>query len=332
MKIGIISFAHIHAESYASCLKGREDIDCIGFFDDDSIRGQEMATRYGIPFFNSLDDFFNQEPEAVIVCSENSRHRFYAEKAADHGCPVLCEKPLATTVDDARAMVHLFKKKDILLMTAFPMRYSTPVVETKAMMEKQGLGEIYCVSSKNQGRLPRHLREWFVDKELAGGGAVADHVVHLTDIFRWVFQKEVSEVYARSNRNLNDNDKDKDIEVETGGLVMLTMEGGPFISIDCSWSRPQGYPSWGGLSYEFIGEKGNIKVNAFKQTIQQYSRESLPQWQYWGSNADSLMIDNFVKSIRGEESPRVSGYDGLKAVEVVQGAYRSIQSGQTEKI
>jgi predicted dehydrogenase len=330
MRIGILSFAHIHAESYADILKSREDVDFIGFFDDDLERGKEISEKFQIPFFEELEAFFAQKPEAVIICSENARHKYFAELAAESACSVLCEKPLATSVEDARFMVDLFHEKKLLLMTAFPMRYSIPVVEAKKLIDSGGLGLVYCVNSCNQGKLPRNLRSWFVDKELAGGGAVSDHLVHLTDIFRWIFQKEVHEIFARSNRNLHADDPD--LEVETAGLAMISFKDGPFVSIDCSWSRPQGYPIWGGLRFELIGEKGNLNVDAFKQTMQFYSEKSQPEWLYWGSNADSMMIDDFILSHSTGNKPRVSGEDGLKAVEVVQAAYRSIDSGQAELI
>ncbi len=328
MRIGILSFAHIHAESYADILKDKKDADFIGFYDDDVIRGNEISERFKIPFFAEKEAFFARKPEAVIICSENARHRMFAELAAEHGCSVLCEKPLATSIEDARYMVDLYHKKNLLLMTAFPMRYSSPVVEIRKLVKRGELGQVFCVSSCNQGLLPKIFRNWFVDKELAGGGAVSDHLVHLSDIFRWIFQKEIIEVFARANRNLHDHDPD--LEVETGGLIMISLEDGPFISIDCSWSRPVGYPTWGGLSFEFIGEKGNINIDAFKQTMQFYSRKSQPEWRYWGSNADDMMIDDFILSHMTGKIPRVNGEDGLKAVEVVQAAYRSIESGQPE--
>lgn len=328
MKVGIISFAHLHAESYAGILKDREDVSFIGFWDDDPVRGKEMAEKFEVPYFSSLDDFYAAEPEAVIVCSENARHREFVESAANQGCSILCEKPLATSVEDAAKMVELCREKDLLLMTAFPMRYSIPVVEAKKAVDANQLGQVFCVNSCNQGRLPRRLRDWFVDKDLAGGGAVSDHLVHLTDIFRWIFGKEVVEVFARANYNLYKDDPD--LKVETGGLVMISFKDGPFISIDCSWSRPDDYPTWGGVDFEFIGEKGNMKVDAFKQNMKMYPRMSLPEWLFWGSDADALMIEDFITSHKTGNAPRVSGRDGLKAVEVVQAAYRSIEKGQPE--
>jgi predicted dehydrogenase len=79
-----------------------------------------------------------------------------------------------------------------------------------------------------------------VDKELAGGGALTDHIVHLADIMRWYLRSEVIEVYAQSNQIMHA----AEVDVETGGLVMLTFANGVFASIDCSWNKPNYYPTW----------------------------------------------------------------------------------------
>lgn len=329
MKIGIMSFAHIHAENYTQILKNRNDVKVIGFYDDDAKRGKEFSEKYLIPFFTDKEAFFAEKPDAVIICCENNRHRKFAEEAAANSCSVLCEKPLATSVEDARYMVDLFHKKNLLLMTAFPMRYAAPVVEAKKIIDEQVLGKIYSISSMNQGRMPGNLRSWFVDRKLAGGGALTDHLVHLVDIFRWIFHKEVSEVFALCNRNLHVDIPN--LDVETGALVMISLEDGPFISIDCSWSRPQGYPTWGTLSFEMIGHKGNVTIDAFAQVSRFYSPVSIPEWKFWGTDANRLMIDDFIESHKKKRIPRVNGIDGLKAVAVVEAAYRSIETGQKEE-
>jgi predicted dehydrogenase len=115
-------------------------------------------------------------------------------------------------------------------MTAFPMRFSTPLLEVKARLDAGDLGQVYCFNATNQGEAPLHLRPWFVDRELAGGGALTDHIVHLADVMRWYLGSEVTEVYAQSNRILYA----AEVQVETGGLVMLTFANGVFASIDCS--------------------------------------------------------------------------------------------------
>ncbi len=324
LRIGIMSFAHLHAESYAHQLKSLPDIDFIGIADDDAARGQRFAQRYDVPFFESYDALLAQQPDGVIVCSENVRHRPLVELAAAAGVHVMCEKPLATTLEDGRAMLQACEDAGVILMTAFPMRFSAPILEIKTLLEQDGLGKILAVNSVNQGQMPKRYRDWFVDKELAGGGSVFDHTVHLADVLRWYLQDEVVEVYAQTNRIMHRDE----VEVETGGLLLLTFANGTFASIDCSWSRPKNYPTWGGLALQLIGQKGVVHVDAFSQNIEAYSHTDLPAWIPWLSDPDRAMVQEFVSATHEHRQPRVTGYDGFKAMEVALAAYRSAGLGQ----
>ncbi|MCU0514227.1 MAG: Gfo/Idh/MocA family oxidoreductase [Anaerolineae bacterium] len=329
MKIGILSLAHLHAEAYIDNVRAVPGVELMGLADEDPARAEHFARQSGTPHFASYAHLLAARPDAVLVCSENARHRPLVEQAAAAGVHVLCEKPLATRVEDARAMVAACQQAGVTLMTAFPMRFSTPLLEIKKLLDAGHLGQVYACNSTNQGECPAHLRAWFVDPELAGGGALTDHIVHLADVLRWYLHSEVTEVYATANRILYG----AEVTVETGGLVLLTFASGAIASIDCSWSKPPYYPTWGGLKLDLITEKGLVTVDAFKQVLTVYrQQQQRPAWAYWGSDANQAMIDEFVAAIRAQRPPAVTGEDGLRAVEIVAAAYRSVHSGQPEKL
>ncbi|MEZ4671574.1 MAG: Gfo/Idh/MocA family oxidoreductase [Anaerolineae bacterium] len=334
MRIGILSFAHLHAESYLAVLQTISSVEVIGIADENRERGQHFASMFGVQLFESYAALLAEKPDAIIVCSENARHLPLVQMAAEAGAHVLCEKPLATTIEDARAIVDVCKRARVQLMTAFPMRFGSPAIEIKKLVDKGGLGTIYGCNATNQGSLPEAhqaenlpflKRDWFVDKVLAGGGAMADHIVHLADLLRWYLQAEVTEVFATSNQILHGNR----VKVETGALVMLTFANGTFASIDCSWSKPAYYPTWGGLKLELVGEKGLATMDAFKQVMSVYSHKAgRPHWAYWGSNADRGMVLEFIAAVDERRTPAITGEDGLKAVEIVVAAYESAECGQ----
>lgn len=329
MKIGILSFAHLHAESYIQNLIAAPGVDLIGIADEDLGRGTYFASRFGTRLFDSYETLLAAQPDGVLVCSENSKHRPLVELAAAAGVHVLCEKPLATTPEDARAMVSACAQSGVILMTAFPVRFSPSIREIKMRLEAGDLGRPYCFNATNQGELPRKHREWFVDPELAGGGAVADHTVHLVDLMRWYLNSEATEVYAQTNHVFHGNE----VEVETGGLVMLTFENGVFATIDTSWSRPDYWPTWGGLGLEMVTDRGAVIVDAFKQNLTVYRPDlQRPVWTHWGSDINAAMIAEFIAAIREHRRPLVTGEDGLRAVEIVAAAYRSAQIGQPVKV
>jgi len=117
--------------------------------------------------------------------------------------------------------------------------------------------------------------------------------------------------------------------VETGGLLMLTFEDGTFASIDCSWSRPKTWPTWGGLEMKLVAENGVVDVDAFRQNLVVHSGQSEKStWANWGSDANQAMIEEFVAAIRDDRQPLVNGYDGYKSLEIALAAYHSVESGQ----
>lgn len=326
LRIAILSAAHLHADAYVGNLRRSPDVELIGIADDDNARAIQFAAAHGITAFASIEALLAEQPDGVIVCSENSKHAPLVLAAAEAGAHVLCEKPLATTLEDAQDMIAACERAGVILMTAFPMRFSPPVLEVKALIDANGLGEIYGCNTTNQGQCPKHHRAWFVDPALAGGGALADHTVHLADLLRWMLQSEIVEVYARTNHILYADDAP---DVETGGLLMLTFANGTFASIDCSWNKPLSYPTWGGLAMDFVAEKGYVKLDAFKQHMPVYRTGSdRAAWAFWGSDSDQAMVDEFTACIREQRPPRVTGEDGLKALKVVLAAYRSATTGE----
>ncbi len=329
MKIGILSFAHLHAEAYIQNIRAVPGVEMMGLADEDRQRGEHFARQFNARLFDSYEVLLAAKPDGVIVCSENSRHRPLVEMAAAAGAHVLCEKPLATRLEDAQAIVDACTRAGVKLMTAFPMRFSAPLVQVKTRLDAGDLGRVYCFNATNQGALPRHHREWFVDKELAGGGAVMDHVVHLADILRWYLGSQVTEVYAQTNRIFHANT----VDVETGGLLMLTFANGVFATLDCSWSKPPYYPTWGGLTLEMVTERGAVIVDAFRQNLTVYRHDlQRPVWAYWGSDANQAMLNEFVDAIVQDRAPSVTGMDGYRAVQVALAAYESAKTGQPVRL
>jgi predicted dehydrogenase len=329
IKIGILSFAHHHGEAYISNVRRMDGVELLGVADDEPGRGQKIAAENQTRYFDSYEDLLEARPDGVIICSENNRHRPLVEMAASRGANVLCEKPIATTLEEARAIVDACDQAGVLLMTAFPMRFSAPLLEIKARLDSGDFGDVYCFNATNQGELPTKYRAWFVDPELAGGGAIMDHTVHLVDIMRWFLGSEVQTMYARSNRIFHADE----VSVETGALEMLTFENGTFATIDASWSRPQYWPTWGGLGFEMVTQRGAVLVDAFRQNLNVYRHEwQSSKWLPWGSDSNHAMVEEFVSAIREDRPPRVTGVDGLRALEATLAAYESDRTGQTVQV
>ena len=329
IKIGILSFAHHHGEAYITNLRNMEDVELLGVADDDPMRGQTIAAKNQAQYFHTYEDLLEARPDGVIICTENNRHRSLVEMVASRGIHILCEKPIATTLEDARAIVNICDQAGVFLMTAFPLRFSAPILEIKARLDHGDFGDVYCFNGTNRGELPTKHRAWFVDPVLAGGGAIMDHTVHLVDIIRWFTGSEVATMYARSNKIFHADE----VEVETGALEMLTFENGIFATIDASWSRPPYWPTWGGLDFEMVTQRGAVIVDAFRQNLNVYRHDlQRSNWAYWGSDSNHAMVSEFIAAIRENRPPLVTGVDGLRAVEATLAAYESDRTGQTVQV
>ena len=321
-RIGMLSAAHGHASSYATQLQAIEGVELAGIADDDAARGEAFAARFGTRVFPTAEALLAEQLDGVVICSENSRHRPLVELAAQHTRHILCEKPIATTLADAQAMIDTCAAQDARLQIAFPVRFSAPVIALKQLLDEQALGKIYSVKATNRGTMPGG---WFVDPALAGGGAVIDHTVHVVDLLRWFWNAEVTEVYAEVGYDL----LHPGLGIDDAGMLSFKLSTGAYATLDTSWSRPKSFPTWGDVTIEVVGERGLIRLDAFRQQVTVYSdRAGKAQWMEWGSNIDLGLMRDFVVMIRTGREPSITGQDGLKALEVALAAYRSAEVGQ----
>jgi len=317
VRIGIMSFAHMHATAYAHGIQINPNAQLIGIADHDKNRARLMALHYDTKPFESYAALLSSDVDAVVICSENVRHRKLVEMAASAGKHILCEKPLATSVEDGQAMIDVCRANNVQLMTAFPCRYSPVFQRMKSVIDSGDAGEVLAIRGTNRGRNPGG---WFINKAESGGGATMDHTVHVTDLCRWLLKDEVKTVYAEISNNISH------AAFDDVGFLTLTFERGTFATLDASWSRPKSYPTWGDVTMEVITDKGTLGMDMFSQNLTLYNDKSGGvEWQHWGDSIDDGLIEGFVNAIATGEPVPITGEDGLRAAEVALAAYRSAE-------
>jgi myo-inositol 2-dehydrogenase/D-chiro-inositol 1-dehydrogenase len=315
VKIGMISFAHMHAESYLQQLASLPEVEIVGIADEEKQRVEPYLSKYQIPYFKDASKLLATDIQAVVICSENAYHKKLTIEAAKAGKHVLCEKPLGVSVDDMKQMIQASEENGVQLMTAFPCRYSPAVLEAKAAVERGEIGEILAIKGTNRGTMPEG---WFINKELSGGGAVFDHTVHVMDLMIWFLQSRVVEVYAEAGTLFHD------VDIDDAGMVHAKFENGVQAVLDPSWSRGKSFPVWGDVSMEIIGTEGVLNIDALAQKNELYNDEKMKvEWKYWGDNMDEWLIKDFVQSIREKKKVSITGEDGMKSAAVALAAYES---------
>jgi predicted dehydrogenase len=315
-RVGILSFAHVHAPGYASDLGALESAEFVGIADGDVGRGREAAERYGVRYFDEAERLF-EAVDAVLVCSENRWHARDVIPALRAGVDVLCEKPIATTPGDARAMIQAAGEVGRRLGIAFPVRYAPAIRRAREVLRSGAIGRVLAVNGTNHGRAPGG---WFADPDLSGGGAVMDHTVHLADTLRFLLGVEVKSVYAEVGTFFGEG------RVDDAGILTLELGGGEladgaFATVDPSWSRGEGYPTWGDFTLRITGSSGVLDVDAFSRSITVFDHGAgRTAWTPAGGDPNALMLDDFLGGGGGDWA---DGRDGLRALEVVLAAYRS---------
>ncbi|MFJ2768427.1 Gfo/Idh/MocA family protein [Streptomyces sp. NPDC087300] len=331
MKVAVLSFAHVHAAGYLRLLARMPGVEVLGSDPDTDlaapgeVRGRPLADELGVPYAATYEEVFAWHPDAVIVCSENARHRPLVELAAAHGVDVLCEKPLAASVEDGEAMVAACRAAGVRLAVAFPVRFSPAYAAVKAAVDSGDAGQVLTVSGANNGSMPTRSRRWFAEPQLSGGGALMDHTVHIADLLDDLFgDARPVEVYAQTNNLLYADE----VDVETSGLVSVTYSNGAVATIDCSWSHPRSHHSWGGLELTVVGERATLEMDAFDQKVHGFSERrgqgvELP----FGVDLDERMLNAFLYG-PGEDGMDVAdGEGGLRTLRVVAAGYASARDG-----
>lgn len=324
LRIAVLSFAHTHALSYVHALSAMPDIELIATdpdgasAPDDAPRGAALAAELGVAYVETYDEAFAWKPDAVVVAAENSRHRALVERAAAEEVHVLCEKPLATTVEDAVAMRTACDDAGVILMVAYPVRFAPAVRDAIAELRSGRLGRVLGVTGINNGKLPQD-RAWFTDPSLAGGGALVDHVVHCADLLDDLLGERAASVRAVSHGILHGQ---RDLAVETGGLVTLQYPSGVIATIDCSWSWPMSSATWGGLTLQVVAERGTVTVSPFAKGVAGHDAVG-ETWDPIGADLDALLLEEFVASVRAGRQPQPDAGVGIRTVEIVKAAQAS---------
>ncbi|MEQ6377889.1 Gfo/Idh/MocA family oxidoreductase [Bacillaceae bacterium S4-13-58] len=318
VKVGMLSFAHMHAFSYFDSLIDRDDVTIVGISDEDADRVRGLIDQYKISYFKDYKDLLKTDADIIIINSENAFHAEHTIASANAKKHVMCEKPLGTSMEDMKDMIQACKDNKVQLMTAFPNRYVPSIVEAKDLIDKGELGELIAIKATNKGAMPGG---WFVNNDLSGGGAMLDHSVHVADILNWILSSEIEEVYAENGTLFY-----KELTLEDSAMITMKFKNGVLATLDTSWSRTEPYPYKRDLTMHFVGTEGTLFIDYFKQISEVYSKElNHAEWSYWGDNKDELLVDDLIERFKNGKEVPITGEDGLASGKISLAAYESVK-------
>jgi predicted dehydrogenase len=308
LKVGIVGcggIGAVHVKSWAKVEGARFVAAC----DADGARAEATGANAYTDWATMLE---NEQLDALDICTPPNLHPAIALESLRRGIPTICEKPLARTPDEAREITEAATASGTLLMTAFCHRFHPPVELVRGLIQDGTLGPVVMFRNRFGTRFKGVEDRWFSNPEVAGGGTLMDTSIHSVDLFRYL----VGEVSAASAAVGTFNPAIQGLE--DSGAMILKAESGAIGVIEASWMTP-----WSANVVEIYGENGAAVID-YDNGVTRYRLQGDADW----TTPDTGDGDRFVKELqhfaavlRGEGELRVTGQDGLRAVEIIHQAY-----------
>jgi len=309
MRIGIIGcggIAGLHIKGYQAC----EGVEVVAAADVDHQRAVNVAgADHAYTSFHEM--IAKEHLDAISVCTPPKFHKDAVCAALEAGIHVLCEKPLAHNVSDARDMVETAQKTGKLLVTAFCHRFHEPVMHAKEIISSGKIGKVTMFRNRFGGKIDM-TQVWFSDPEISGGGTILDTSIHSIDLFRYLVGDPIKVACAVATA-------DERYKVEDCSVILLQTRDGVIGTLEASWTSP------GSANViEIYGTSGAVVVDYSKPNVR-YLTSDASEWQEIESTKPDrfvLQAQHFIDCIRNDSKPIVDGTDGLRANEIADIAYR----------
>ena len=304
-------------------------------------RVERLGKKYGAQAFTDYHEMLKSgQLDAVVVCGPNATHAAMSIEALNADLHVLCEKPMATTREDAKAMLQAARKNKKYLMIGLNQRLMPPHVRAKEILASGKLGKVLAFRTAFKHPGPEGwsvdgAKSWFFQKGQALMGVTGDLGVHKADLLRWLLEQEFTEVgglVATLDKRGADG---KLIGLDDNAFLTLKTQKGIIGSMILSWTNygaeenytvlycQKGVLSLGtDTTYGVIVDYRNGNRELYKVGEMSTNVKQVP----------SGIIDAFTKSILENKRPKIDGLEGYRALNVILTAMDAAREGRTLKI
>lgn len=161
-------------------------------------RAQAIAETYGIAAYSDYQELIRQErPDVVVIALPHFLHRETAIFAAENGCHLMLEKPMALNVAECDDIMEAASKADIRILIGHTQHYMAENIHAKRIIESGELGEIVMINDVRHLNYFQDTRpQWFLEKDKSGGGILANLGTHSIDKIQWLMDSSVRKVSA----------------------------------------------------------------------------------------------------------------------------------------
>ncbi|PLS03218.1 Gfo/Idh/MocA family protein [Neobacillus cucumis] len=338
LRIGVIGCGSIAQHRHLPEYQINPNVELAAVCDINQERALEVAEKYGVLSYTDYNELIKSgEVDAVSVCTPNYLHAPITIAALDAGLHVLCEKPMATSKEEAEAMNAAAEKSGKVLMIGHNQRFVPSHQKARQLIQSGEIGRIYSFRTAfghggPEGWSVDGKESWFFEKEKAFVGAMGDLGVHKTDLLRYVLGEEIVEVGSFVETNAKEF-----ADVDDNAVCVLKTESGIIGTLAASWA----YVSKEDNSTIIYGEKAILRLedDPINSLVVQYSNGEVVKYELGkiqsndaGGQNNSHVIEHFVNAILLEQEPAVPGEEGMKSLEVILAALKSNETKQIVQV
>ena len=264
--------------------------------------------------------------DAVYISSTNEKHHAQAMAAIAAGKHVLCEKPLATSVADACAMVRAAEVAGVVFATNHHLRSAGSLRAIRDLIVSGTLGTVLSLRMFHAVELPLHLRGWRLDSPTAGGGVIADLTVHNADCVRFLLGEDpVSVVAHMAATGLGQG-------VEDSAMSVWEMPSGAMVFSHESFTHP-----FAASGLEVHGTHGSVLARGVMSQdpvgeIDLVTRSGTTRVNFDSAGLYETVVRNFYATVAGIATLSASGRDGVKSLQIADAVRNAALSGKRQTV
>lgn len=309
---------------------------CIAACDVDFARAQKLVGAYGGEAYQDFHEMLERHhPEAVIIATPEPDHLEPVRAAARAGCNVFLEKPMATTLEDADAIMQACASAGVKLMVGYILRFEVTYALIQSAIAEGSIGRFLSAYARRVTSISEARR-------LGGRVSPASYIaVHDIDQMLWYHPVPVKSVYAKALHGR----VWEELGTYDSAWMMIEFEDGALGVHEVGWCLPEEWAkwqrptSWGGfgdVQMKVIGTQGSLNLDFTPMNLFGVDRDGwkLPETRHWPAmhgklvGAAKLEMEHFYECVLKDQQPLVTGEDGRRSLEVLVAAERSIAEGR----
>lgn len=306
--IGCGGIAQFHANAYKST-----GVDIIGITDASEDAAKKFAESFGAEVYPDYKAIVDQcKPDIISVCTPPAFHEEASVYALKHGVNILCEKPMAHSVESALSIKKAADEGKALFMPAFRHRFIPANIKLKEMLVEGKIGSIVVFNNTFAGPAFDMEGKWFTCKKIAGGGCLLDTSSHSVDLFRFIVG-EITHQAGAVARHFESTD------VEDAGILCVSTSTGALGNIQSGFVFGEGI-----AIIDIIGTRGRLIFDYMKGGNVKYRSAGDSDWtviELPSSDGFKEEIEHFVGAIEGKHPLAITAVDGLRCAEVIFSVY-----------